>query len=162
MKAKDPKETKPIYTEHTPEIIPVDTHNYQDEFLYGKSIEKINTNQINWAIIWAKFWSSSVNSTWNHSITWVWFKPSRIKITANKLGNNWVSTWYSEWVWTDFVMYWYNITTTAVLGWLIVDVTDNTWTPQWQATLSSFDSDWFTLNWTIATGTINFIYECYG
>lgn len=46
MTNKSPKEIKVEYEEYTPEVIPVNSSNYQDEFLYGKSVEKLRTKQI--------------------------------------------------------------------------------------------------------------------
>lgn len=45
--AKKPtiKEDKIEYIEFVPDIIPVSTNNYQDEFLYGKSIEALDYNK---------------------------------------------------------------------------------------------------------------------
>lgn len=43
---KEPKEAKPIYTEQTPDILPLDAGNYQDSFLYSKSIEKLRNLDI--------------------------------------------------------------------------------------------------------------------
>ncbi len=40
------KTLKENYVEYTPDIIPVTVGNHQDEFLYGKSVEKIDYNSL--------------------------------------------------------------------------------------------------------------------
>jgi len=42
MAEKAPKEVKIDNLEYNPDILPVDVFNHQDEFLYGKSIERLD------------------------------------------------------------------------------------------------------------------------
>ena len=48
MAEKAPKEVKIDNLEYNPDILPVDVFNHQDEFLYGKSIERLDNKWVAW------------------------------------------------------------------------------------------------------------------
>lgn len=143
-------------------VLTIDTENYQDEFLYGKSIEKLKRNQIEW-ILWGKYFMGSTTYTtvWVKTVTGVWFKPSLVKINAAINGAISNGTYYNGsvncqyyftggWVWDA----------SGIIGYsAYLEVSANasimtTITPT---------SDGFTINVTnILGGAIAFIYECYG
>ena len=83
---KEPKVVKDEYVEHMPEIIPTTVDNVQNEFLYGKSIERLdyNTALRNKPSSGSPYANSvSYTTTGVKTVTGVGFMPSIIKIKAN-------------------------------------------------------------------------------
>lgn len=112
---------------------------------------------------WLYYSNISLRSsgTWAQTITGVGFKPKMIKIKAYKWSGYVVSEWTAtptnsnsfssyESAGNLFVTYGGNII-------YLIDGSNASY-----CTVSSFDSDGFTLNWTLVQISTNFIYECYG
>lgn len=115
---------------------------------------------------WGKtiFWNSSRSTTGVQSISWLWFEPSRVFIKAFNPATN---AGWSEWIiqkpnyqFCNYQYYsWWNIVTNSI--WDRVVYCEN-W---WSATigiLSSFNSDWFSINWTnMSWWAVNFYWMAF-
>lgn len=89
-----------------------------------------------------------------YSITWIWFSPKLVKITASYSANPWqVSIWTSANA-CIFISTW-SSGVSSYNNARIIDV----WSSR--ASFTSLDSDWFTLNWTSMGVTVDILYECY-
>jgi len=77
-----PKEYTGEYVKYESPVIPVTPDNYQDEFLYGKSIEKIKAKQVSGFGSNVYMGNVSYNSTGVKTVT-VGFRPKMVKIWAN-------------------------------------------------------------------------------
>ena len=100
------------------------------------------------------------NSTlWSISYTWLWFKPTTIE--ADFYCQNWSNScfwhwYYSWWIYKTYQVYWWwssspwsYIASWQNAGWYI------------QASVTSLDKDWFTINYTWSTPpTIDIIFKC--
>jgi hypothetical protein len=64
-----PKEYTGEYVKYEPPVIPVTPDNYQDEFLYGKSVEKISSKQVEGAGSRVAMGNVSYNSTGIKTVT---------------------------------------------------------------------------------------------
>lgn len=159
---KEPKEIKVEYTDFMPEIIPVTTDNVQDYFMYWKSIEKLKVwKEVKWSswgnyYIWAVTYAPA-DWTWSKSITWVGFKPTRIRVHA-------VCSW--AWWWSD--MYTDGTTTVCHIQWAWYNSFSShafyawDWVNAAFANFTSLDADWFTINIITYTGQTAIIrYECF-
>jgi len=102
-------------------------------------------------------WNVTITTTpWDQSITWIWFKPTRIEVTAINLGSAprvwsyWIANEWEEWrAGSDN-----DFSTTRL--YLTSDSSANT---AWK--LKSFDSDWFTITKTSTNDIVELIFTCY-
>lgn len=100
---------------------------------------------------WWKIFISSFNitSTWNISISWVWFKPKLVKF---ELVHN--SSWFWSWNMTETsqnsTSFYVGVSTTRC-----IDIYNNLWVLQARAVYVSMDNDWFTINVQNITPTLN-------
>ena len=162
---------EPNYLLPLPPIIPINTGNYQQEYLYGKSDERLKQIQIQDAstlVSWFFCWSATRTTgawTWNQIVTWVGFKPKYIQIEAILTSWAWAnvfSEWRSDWIQTNLT--WFNwIGWRFQANWLIASnpIISIYNTGSTAATLVSFNADWFTINWWIIWDWITFNYECF-
>ena len=102
----------------------------------------------------------TLSTTGTLAITGLGFKPSSLRIVASYIGwGGAVSDWVTDWTTSRSVNWFPNPSTPAV------ENTDNlvyvNWSSPWKtvANLVSFDSDWFTLNFTSIGPSISFFYE---
>lgn len=116
---------------------------FNNEWEYKK---EINNKWWWWKI---SVWSFNFNSTWELTISWIWFKPRYIQFyfsNQNDAIGNWFTDWttsfaYESWWWTKSdteCIYLRNASSSA----------------QWRAVIQSMNNDWFTLNITLATANI--------
>lgn len=175
MAEKQQKEVKVESLDYNPDILPVDTTNYEDKFLYWKSIERINVKQIKWlatvATTWVysdltwkptiptvnipKLWHFQITATGNIVVTWIGYKPSLIEIKASVSWWSWIleSTGKSDWT-NTYTHYIYNTNTNNksyyVTDNIIVIEDGSSWSfVNTYASLTSLDSGGFTVNvWT--------------
>lgn len=168
------KEYTAEYEKFVPDVIPVDAENYQDKYLYWKSIEAIDYNvgiknkpTAWWSI---KFWHFTITATGSKVITGVWFTPTNLQIISTINGSTWPMKSIGLTDWTNmYNVYDYNtaggmlsyyVTTSVVF---IEDGSTGTFYNT-TATITSFDSDWFTLDVTNKTlaWTMQCMYIAYG
>lgn len=159
-KSKEPKIIKEEYVEYSPDILPVDTQNYQDEFLYGKSIERLSTKQIKWSSWWNVFAGNvSYNSTWVKTVSWVWFTPKLVEIHASISNSS--SDWYWDWtnIFCRYTIYGGSVTvwtTSAYSAYL---------SSGWNACITSTitpTSDGFTINVVnVSAWSFTICYKCF-
>lgn len=117
-----------------------------------------------------KFYSGSGarttgDGTGNQSITGIGFKPLFIKITANASGgNSSISFGSSDGIIYSVLEHYYNATPVWTYSVTNANViyTRNTGGNFAKATVNSFDTDGFTLNWNTMGVNCAFVYECYG
>jgi len=102
-------------------------------------------------------WYFTFNSTWNKVITWVWFKPKLVRFTYN---NSW-QTWMWSWAMTETYQFAYDINGKLNIQTECIQIRDAWLTAIWRASYVSMNTDWFTINVTRASTTINVNYECY-
>lgn len=110
-------------------------------------------------IVWSnyKIWNWIFTTTWSISITWLWFTPKLIEIFCNNS-----SSWFCQWKW-DWISQFVNYfdTSSAWLSTSYIIWYRNAWNTVVQWTLTSLDSDGFTLNISyLLTNTI-YSYVCY-
>jgi hypothetical protein len=141
-----------------------DNKYYTDVFTPWETKEQLEIGkEVKGSTGWLYYSNISLRSswTWAQAITGVGFKPKMIKIKAYKSSGYVVSEWTAtptnsnsfssyESGWNMFITY----------GWNIIYLIDGSNASS--CTVSSFDSDGFTLNWTLVQIATNFIYECYG
>ena len=160
---KEPKILKEEYVEYIPDIIPVNVDNYQDEFLYGKSIEPLDYNtQIRnkptaSSGITTKIGYFTVTATGSKVITGVWFTPSLVQFfytdqawwswagsmtTTSQFAHDYMGSWSSD---QTHCIYLRDAWSTTVC----------------YCTYTSMDADWFTINVATGTGTTRVDYIAY-
>jgi len=131
-----------------PETIEVPNYDYgnsQNTLDYNIALR----NKPNW------WWNYKIgyftfNSTWNVSITWVWFTPKLITFTYTD--QTW---WYWTWAmdWTS--LFWYDVLwAPSQIQSECIYLRNSWWTAIWRAVFVSMDADWFTINKTLASTTI--------
>jgi len=155
--------------EYKPEVLDWTDNNYWKDFNYWWTIQQLRpwieveestTFYINHSSRWT-WW------TWLQTITWVWFKPSKIKIRAFLTTTPWASSdWHATESWEKFcrqTRYQPSQYSFAVDTSNIISLYNNTWwwTTEAYATISSYDENWFTLNWSAVWATVLFWFECY-
>jgi hypothetical protein len=90
----------------------------------------------------------NISASWNYSVTWLTFQPTKVSIYATSGGNS-VSNGFTDWV-KNQVQYLssgaWNINTTH-----LIVLQPTTSSVLW--TISSFNTDWFTVN--ISTYTVS-------
>lgn len=121
---------------------------------------------------WQYFCWNSTRTTWSwtgsQAITWVGFIPKMVLIKAILAdGEGSMSDWQATSSTTDMCVYWYNnnggfYTWSALDTTKIIYVVNRAWTLTSRAELTSLDTDWFTLNWTVVGRDVDFLYQCYG
>jgi len=122
---------------------------------------------------WTQFytWSDSHWSTGNKVITWVWFAPKYINLIATfaSWDRSVISWWMAQWSETWRTIYQHQNTWWEKVSWTsfntsrIINLEWNDWSNNdIYATISDWWSDGFTLNFTTADATCNFIYTCIG
>ena len=165
--AKKPKE---IWIESLPmedDIMTVSTGNYQEKYLYGKSIEAIDYNtgvKNKPTTVWSpKPWHTSYSSTWVKTISWIWFTPTMIKIHGGINGGN---TWYSDWYYFSSTIYCQYVYFNVGVGTVWNTTSYSSYVQRWGNASSSTTitptSDWFTINVNdVSAGTLQISYECY-
>lgn len=96
-----------------------------------------------------KIWYFTFNSTWNISITWVWFKPKWVIFNYTNQAwviGNWAMDWTSQ--------YWYEDNLWTQIQTECIYIRNSWWAAIWRAVYVSMDNDWFTINATLASTTI--------
>ena len=151
----------------SPEILPK-IPNYD----YGRSQEPLDYNRLrnkpNW---WWQYYCGLIQrsswATWSQSITWVGFKPKYITYTL--MYRNWsslMSTWFANsitntsyinmdlvaWNWYGIIWTWAN----PVMAFI-----RTAWGQYIEPHLTSFDSDWFTIDWVYISQNADIIYTCF-
>jgi hypothetical protein len=165
MESQSWENERKIPLEYKPEVLDESVPDYYKDYTYGQTIRKLKPGiEVEESSSWWLYYSNiSLRSswTWSQAITWVWFKPKMIKIKAYK------SSWYvvSEWTWTPLTTNSFSSYESAgnlfiTYGTNIIYLLDGSNASY--CNISSFDNDWFTLNWTLVQIATNFIYECYG
>lgn len=165
MAKKEPKEIKTESLPQEEDIIPVNTSNYQNKFLYGRSIEALDYNT------WIKnkptgsgifAWSVTYTTTWVKTVSWVWFTPRLIRITATI-----TSGAISHWVYYNSSVscsYYYT-------GWGAGDASgnigysaylDNAGNPTIATTVIPTTDGFTIVIANVNGGAITIAYECYG
>lgn len=118
---------------------------------------------------WWKFycWNSSNKNwhIWTQIISWIWFKPKMVSITAVYATSSWwsISYWQSNINLNQFSIYSMsnpNAWATSYTSWNIINC-DWQYSWNWSAILTSLDNDWFTLNWISIVFDVTFMYQCY-
>lgn len=160
--------TKQSYTKNEEKIESVSMPNIQvPDYSYGNSQDTID-----WAVSvrnitappkFAILAGTYPASTWNFSITWVWFQPVSIKLTSMFAGGT-QSTWFAkDWVFE----YVYSSSASTAWRWdyqssEIVRIYDNTLWVNTIWAMVSFDTDWITINLNTATNVAYYTLECHG
>lgn len=164
--ASKSKEYNWEYLSYKPEAIPVTADNYQDEFLYGKSIEKIKTKDII-GQPWYNVFAWHTFKTWNNAvvtqtITWVWFTPRLIEFKASWWWAS-ISMWQSTGTSFNYSLFYTNW---SASWWFDSSHCINCYITAWwsaAAYVSAVSNDWFTLTWVFswAMTSVEFSYICY-
>lgn len=162
-KEKKPEEFKDEYIEFTPDILPNSAEFHEKDFEYWKNIERLKWKQIIWLSSGSFAWSVSYNSTWVKTVSWVWFTPKMIKISACVAGTN---TGFSDWYYFNG---WVNCRYVYYTG-----SNASIWTVGYSAYCQSSGnasltttitptSDWFTINVVnVSAWQITLLFECFG
>ena len=144
----------------------------QSDYSYWYTSEKIDAQvalrnlPASNSVKWWKFTRTSW-STWNQSITWVWFTPSFIEFKVIYV--NWWQWSVSEWIWStssnDYCNYSYETTWTDYL-WEATSnelfyVRNAAWSSVARWWIVSMDSDWFTINWYLCQMTVECVWKAY-
>lgn len=144
------KEYNGEYKLYIPKVDNVTTDNYQDSFLYWKSIEKLKQKQIE-GNLWlrTKIWHFTITATGSKVITGVWFTPKTVQFFYTDQ-TGWSGAGWMDWTtqfWHDYMGSGSSSQTECIY------LRDAGWTAICRATYTSFDSDWFTINVTTNTWT---------
>lgn len=96
-------------------------------------------------------WTFSFNSTWNKTITWVWFRPKLVMFSVNITTRSWcwqmTDDWnqnsisFNDWIWFSECIY----------------IRDWSGTLSWRAVYVSMNTDWFTINVTHSSWTTVYV-----
>jgi hypothetical protein len=108
------------------------------------------------AINTPKIWYFTFASTWNITITWIWFKPNLVKFTF--CDQVW---WMWVWAMTWTYQYAFDINSKTQIQSQCIYIRNSWWSAIWRAVFVSMNADWFTIDITLATTTIYVNYECY-
>ncbi len=100
---------------------------------------------------WSKIfiWSFDITSTWNISISWVWFKPKLVKFELVH-NNSWFWSWNMTETSQNSTSFYVWVSTTRC-----IDIYNNLWILNARAVYVSMDNDWFTINVQNITPTLN-------
>lgn len=125
--------------------------------------DKLNPQESikNWSGSWnIHQWIYTIRSWWVHSITWVWFKPKKIRIfaTASWMCNSEYNDWYFQCVydyiaWSRWASWW-----RPWWIWYRIYVRTSWWSTQ--VTNITPTSDWFDIDVTAYTWNVFFTYIC--
>lgn len=136
---------------------------FTEGYDYGQTKRKLKV----WLEVegWGGGWKVKVgnwtrSTTWTLAITGLGFKPSSLRIVASYIGwGGAVSDWVTDWTTSRSVNWFPNPSTPAVEN--TANLINVNWSSAWKtvANLVSFDSDWFTLNFTSIGPSISFFYE---
>ena len=149
------------------EAIKPETIQQPPSYDYGRSQEPLDYKLLknkpdSW---WAKYYCWTFNNpwtTWNYSITWIWFTPKMITFQCVYSAENWsMSWWETNWInsraYFHFYLSWspYYSTSNSVLY-----VRNSAWTST-TAGFISFDTDWFTLIFNSVWLWVEVQYQCF-
>jgi hypothetical protein len=104
-----------------------------------------------------KIWHFTITTTWNISITGVWFKPKLVKFSVCN-NSNWTWIWAME----STAQFAIDLNSKSDLQSQCIYYRDAWWTVITRAVYVSMDSDWFTINVTFHSWyTTSVNYECF-
>lgn len=151
------KEIKIDTLDQDSNIIPISTWNYQDSFLYWKSIEAIDYNVGIKNKPKAKIGYFTITTTWSKSITWVGFKPSLVQFFyTDQAGWSGAGSMTELWQFAHDYMWSGSSDQTHCIY-----LRDAWWTTVCYCTYTSMDADWFTINVATWTWTSRIDYIAY-
>jgi len=136
-----------------------DLNYYTDIFSPWQTKQKLKIwREVEWNSWWwnTNIWYFTFATTWNITITWVWFKPKLVRFTfADQIG------WMWSWAMTSSYQFAYDINSKSQIQTQCIYIRNSSWTAIWRAVFVSMDNDWFTINITLASTTIYVNYECF-
>jgi len=142
-----------------PEIIQTPDYSYwvNQEPL---DFNKLKNKPSSWWLFYTWTFTRNSWSTWNQSITWIWFKPKLLKIHWVVILLNTSMCWGStDWTNPNSISYnfnWWSLYSTYQTTLIHLDIWAMT---RW--TLASFDTDWFTINWSVINSNVRVNFECF-
>lgn len=149
-------QSKPDIEYITPEYLETPNYEYwfnQQPLDYEKALRNKPTSWLR-----VKLGATTITSTWTLAITWIWFRPKLVNIISNRSAN-WISIGNSDWVsqFVDYIDDWWGAWTSNSL---IINHRD-AWSTKCQASLTSLNADWFTLDVTFLSVNTDIKYICY-
>ncbi len=137
----------------TPEIIQVPDYQYWASQNTLDAQLALRNLVFSWKF---KPWQFTFNSTWNKSITWIWFKPKLVMFMVNLSTRSWCGQMSDDWIQNAISFADWPWTTECIY------IRDSWWNLAWRATYVSMDTDWFTINVVTANwSTIYVNYTCF-
>lgn len=133
------------------------------DYSYWASQEPLNAEyQVRWiSNISIKSWSITFTwSTWNKSVTGIWFKPKTVQLNASANGiARWISVGTADDWQTGQCVYQY--WDSALDANSIIKLRNSSATPTHEAQLVSMDTDGFTVDFTTFTTYCECTYTCF-
>lgn len=139
----------------------------------GWDWEKIDYNNLKnkptwWFYNTTKSYSVFTHGAWAFAVTWVWFKPKLVSIWAVR-SPNWVDPTFSlneitetsPWTFTYSELYHDNSWNSYIWSSLAIRIADAGGSPATTASMLSFDTDWFTLNFLSTSWNVEMKITCY-
>lgn len=124
------------------------------DYSYGFGQPKLSPESIRTKSWWVNsaIWSFSFNSTGNVSVTWLWFTPKSVQFYFCDAGG----TWYGQGWMTNTAQFAFDIINSkSQITTQCIYIRNGSGTAIGRAVYVSMDSDWFTINVTVAWATIN-------
>lgn len=136
------------------ETIEVPEYNYgqsQNTLDYNKAIRN-KPEQSGWKY---KVWSFDITSAWYLTISWVWFRPKYLEIEW--IYGWWYTKWKTDWTTTNSIILDTIINTNTRYTSEIIRMRNN-WTTILVTNFDSFTDDWFIINTTYYSASVNCTY----